>query len=164
MDRWETLELLATLLDYPGNHMGDMENMAGEIGEFLDNIIEIDPYELQELYVNTFEMSGKVSLYVTRMIYRDDDERSELMLKLIGIYGKYRFKFDRHELPDYLPTMLTFISTHHNSIPIATLRELSSLIYSASINIKDRIPDGNPYKLLIDALVKLMDDITKQLK
>jgi len=165
MDHWEALELLAKLLDYPGNQMSGMENMSEEIGEFSDNIIRMDPYELQELYVSTFEISEKVSLYVTHIIYGDDnDKRSELMLKLIDIYRKYGFNFDSHELPDYLPIMLTFISTRHNSIPIATLRELSSLVYNALINIKDRIPDDNPYKLLINALVKLMDDIIKQLK
>ncbi|MFP3174375.1 MAG: hypothetical protein RXR44_07380, partial [Vulcanisaeta sp.] len=70
---------------------------------------------------------------------------------------------DKRELPDYIPTVLVFLSTYHEIIPKTTLRELLSLLHRASVIIKSRISTNNPYMHIINALVELTDSLVEQL-
>ena len=171
MSHWETLKLIATLLDYPSeNALSTFKDntinhyITSEIRGLLDGVKDVDLYGLQELYVNTFELANDVSLYISHAVYRDENKRSKLMLKLLTLYEKYGFKCDKRELPDYIPIVLVFLSTYHEIIPKTALRELLSLLHRASIIIKSRISTNNPYVHVINALVELTDSLVEQLK
>jgi nitrate reductase molybdenum cofactor assembly chaperone len=170
VSHWETLKLIATLLDYPSENTLSMlkDNtinyyITSEIREFLDGVKDVDLYGLQELYVNTFELTNDVGLYMAHAVYRDENKRSKLMLKLLTLYERYGLKRDKRELPDYIPTVLVFLSTYHEIIPKTTLRELLSLLHRASVIIKSRISTNNPYMHIINALVELTGSLVEQL-
>lgn len=64
--------------------------------------------ELQETYVETFDLHKRCSLYLTYYLYGDRRQRGQEFVRLKRLYeAAGRFLVGR-ELPDYLPLMLEF--------------------------------------------------------
>ncbi len=84
MNRQSILELIADLLEYPTAKLindlklmsvNDGHGIGGEIEIFIREVLSRDLYYLQEIYVETFDMSSKTNLYLSYHVYGDRSKR-----------------------------------------------------------------------------------------
>lgn len=65
---------------------------------------------LQETYVGTFDRQPAHSLHLFEHLHGEDRARGQAMVDLIEEYRAHGFEPVSHELPDYLPLFLEFLS------------------------------------------------------
>lgn len=131
----QTYKLLAVLLDYPGGEIvGDLRAaVSGQDGAlglvrsvdtdevftgsehasiagFIDWMLAQDQTELEGRYVKTFDLTPEHSLHLTHHVFGDDKNRGPALIDLSEFYKSYGLQHDEHEIPDYLPMMLEFVS------------------------------------------------------
>ena len=68
------------------------------------------PLQLQQSYVQTFDLAKRSSLYLTYYSLGDRRDRGLALLRLKRLYRTAGLPIDGSELPDYLPVMLEFAS------------------------------------------------------
>lgn len=73
----------------------------------------LDPDDLLEEYVRTFDMSRRTSLDLTYVTYGDRRQRGLALLALRHRYREAGFEPDGTELADHLPMALEFAATGH---------------------------------------------------
>ena len=64
--------------------------------------------EVQATYVETFDRSKKVSLYLFEHVYGESRDRGPAMVELAQAYREQGLEVDCRELPDFLPLFLEF--------------------------------------------------------
>lgn len=64
--------------------------------------------ELEQAYVETFDLQKRSSLYLTFFSEGDTRKRGQALLRLKRLYAAAGFDLQGAELPDYLPVMLEF--------------------------------------------------------
>jgi nitrate reductase delta subunit len=64
--------------------------------------------ELQQEYVDTFDLQRRCSLYLTHGTEGDTRRRGMALLRLKRLYASAGLPLEGSELPDYLPVMLEF--------------------------------------------------------
>lgn len=69
-----------------------------------------DLISLQERYVQTFDRNPSQSLHLFEHIHGEDRSRGQAMVDLIEEYRRHDFEPVTHELPDYVPLFLEFLS------------------------------------------------------
>ena len=165
MHRQSALKLIADMLEYPTEELIDnlkSTDQSGikEVEAFLRDALGHDLYELQEIYVETFDMSRKTNLYLSYHIYGDRRERGLLLASLIELYNKYGFNYDRNELPDYIPTILRFIASCGNRcMRDRQFRDLVQMLNRAIDRIRNNMPRNNPYTHLLNAARALLSEV-----
>ncbi len=118
--------VLARLLDYPvaelKTHQVEIrEALANEleirdeerqaIGDFLDHMAQTSLLELEQEYVQTFDMVPEHSLHLTHHLFGDDRGRGPALVDLGEHYKGMGLEAKEGELPDYLPLILEYVST-----------------------------------------------------
>jgi nitrate reductase delta subunit len=96
----------------------------------------------QSEYVTTFDMRRRSTLYLTYYLYGDTRERGSALVELQARYRHCGLQLAKGELPDYLPAILQFTSSHplvgseilhqyHASIDLigSALKEMNSPYY-----------------------------------
>lgn len=78
-----------------------------------------DLLDLQAAYVETFDRSKKVSLYLFEHVYGESRDRGPAMVELAGAYREQGLEIEGRELPDFLPMFLEFCA----ELPEAKARE-----------------------------------------
>ncbi|KPV41190.1 hypothetical protein AN478_04680 [Thiohalorhabdus denitrificans] len=78
------------------------------VRRFLDGLGEEDLLDLQAAYVETFDRSKKVSLYLFEHVYGESRDRGPAMVELKEAYREAGLEIACGELPDYLPMFLEF--------------------------------------------------------
>jgi nitrate reductase delta subunit len=130
----ELLKLLAVLLDYPDAELLnalavdtlemtpatfvdrlDAEGLfaveeRAQVAAFLEGLLATGIDELQQRYVQTFDLTPAHSLHLTHHIFGEEKTRGPALIDLSEIYRAYGLQHDEKELPDYLPLMLEFAS------------------------------------------------------
>jgi nitrate reductase molybdenum cofactor assembly chaperone NarJ/NarW len=114
------LQVASLLLDYPAGGDADVALAAaalgalpaGEVRERLAGFVVwwrgLSARERETIYVQTFELGAKSSLYLTARRSRDKNERGRELLRLQDTYRRCGWEPSCSELPDYLPLMLEF--------------------------------------------------------
>ncbi|MGP3560453.1 nitrate reductase molybdenum cofactor assembly chaperone [Geobacillus sp. BK01] len=115
-------KLASILLQYPEQEWLKDEQLFYEISQlanrtarkrflqFLDYTKTKDIDELCELYVRTFDLSDRTTMYMTYYLFGDQKERGQALLKLKEEFRRAGLELAGDELPDYLPLMLEFAS------------------------------------------------------
>jgi len=118
--------LIARLLDYPDpeltRHLDELKHYLQsesalnpaeqqELGQLLDWMQQQSLTELQEAYVQTFDMQAEHSLHLTHHLFGDDRGRGPALIDLGEHYQANGLQADEKELPDYLPLILEYVST-----------------------------------------------------
>lgn len=122
----KTYKLLSLLLDYPDQTIGTIlpsvreeikkENLisAGleqQLSCFLDNCASLALSDWQMIYVQQFDYSRTVNLYLFDYVYGDSCQRGQAMVDLKEMYARTGWQMVSEELPDYLPFFLEYLST-----------------------------------------------------
>ena len=128
-------KFLATLLDYPGGeYVADLrlavkaeggaasllvaldpertfsEEEHADLATFIEWMLGRDQTDLEADYVKTFDLTPEHSLHLTHHVFGDDKNRGPALIDLSEFYKSYGLQHDEHEIPDYLPLMLEFVS------------------------------------------------------
>lgn len=123
MDR--TLKALSLILSYPTRELQTaMPEIVAvvlsdkrltmssrrEIRPLLDELTEVDIYDLEERYVALFDRSRTLSLNLFEHVHGESRDRGGAMVSLLETYRDGGFEPATTELPDHLPVLLEFLS------------------------------------------------------
>ena len=77
----------------------------------LNDLSDLDIYDLQERYVLLFDRSRSLSLNLFEHIHGESRDRGGAMVDLLETYRAGGFDLTGPELPDHLPVVLEYLST-----------------------------------------------------
>jgi len=159
--------VLARLLSYPSEDVcrafGEMREILRASGALpnglrkaLDGmVVEMqtrEPLQLQETYVATFDRMRSLSLHLFEHVHGDSRDRGPAMLDLVDLYRQHGLDVTAHELPDYLPLFLEFLSV----LPAEKAHELLRDAGKILTVLHDRLNRRNsPYRHVFAALLHL---------
>ncbi len=154
--------LLAKLLDYPDEELmkslGDIRNVlskepgiseqeADSIQEFISWMSEHKTIAMQEIYVQTFDITPEHDLHLTHHLFGDDNrDRGPALIDLTEHYKQAGLEVKQGELPDYLPLMLEYISTLSEIEVRIFLGDVIKILKVLAENLEKA---KSPYALLI---------------
>ena len=117
------LKACAGLLSYPDETLtGNADDLAdvlvirpelldherADLERFVAWLRDEPLLEVQATYVETFDRSKKVSLYLFEHVYGESRDRGPAMVELTQAYREQGLEVDCRELPDFLPLFLEF--------------------------------------------------------
>ncbi len=120
-----TLKALSALLSYPTAELvralpdvaqiisHDRRFSAKDIDALTDLLAELlnaDLLDAQERYVEVFDRGRATALHLFEHVHGESRDRGQAMVDLTQVYARAGFELATHELPDYLPAMLEFLS------------------------------------------------------
>lgn len=164
-----TLKVVSALLCYPQPDLiaalpelaslvrGDRDLPLVERGrlvDFIDELREADPWDLQERYVALFDRGRKLSLHLFEHIHGESRDRGQAMVDLLDVYRRGGYELAAKELPDYLPLFLEFLSTRPADEARGLLDDASHVIALLGARLAER---QSPYAVVFDALLALVD-------
>jgi nitrate reductase delta subunit len=147
------LRAIAALLAYPED---DVQRNTGEIGallvirpelgseerlaleDFLDWFGGAPLLDIQAVYVETFDRSKKVSLYLFEHVYGESRDRGPAMVELRESYREQGLEIDSRELPDFLPMFLEFCSELPEEQARSWLEEIGEIVQQVHVRLHDR--------------------------
>ena len=104
-------DLMSRLIDYPTEELAELSaDKDSELSEILCQLQAQPLQELQEHYIELFEMNKKMTLYLTFYRFEDSRERGGMLAKLKMLYEMFGVSLPNAELTDFLPAMLEFLS------------------------------------------------------
>lgn len=130
-----TYKALSALLTYPSAVLRELpdeiatvladekvlsDNAAQALQPLLNDLRQMDLYDLQERYVLLFDRSRTLSLNLFEHVHGESRDRGGAMVDLLETYRAGGFDLAGSELPDHLPILLEFLSTQ----PAAEAREI----------------------------------------
>lgn len=129
-----TVHMLASLLlDYPDaqwfgrlpvfeSHAAALPASVREpLGVLLRTAREGGASALQKMYVTTFDLKRKCSLYLSYYATGDTRRRGTALVTFLDAYRAAGWEFDADELPDYLPAVLEFSARSQSDVADAVL-------------------------------------------
>jgi nitrate reductase molybdenum cofactor assembly chaperone NarJ/NarW len=155
-------KLLSVLLRYPDERLvAARDELAAAVAalprspekppleRFLAHLARATPRELEQGYVETFDLRRRTSLYLTYYLHGDTRKRGMSLLRLKRLYAAAGLELAREELPDYLPLVLEFAALAPEGAGETVLRQHrpSLELLRASLHAA-----GSPYAHLLDAV------------
>ena len=163
----KTFKVLSALLSYPTEESqqasGDMCTVLREeaflaaamqdvLERFVADFANADIFDLQERYVELFDRSRSLSLYLFEHVHGESRDRGQAMIDLKALYEKYGLLCPSNELPDFLPLFLEFLST----LPVEEARKLLGQIDHIRSALGERLEKRQaPSAILFNALGEL---------
>lgn len=120
-----TLKALSALLSYPTEELvRALPEIAQILGQdkrlsakdrdaltgLLAELLNADLLDAQERYVEVFDRGRATALHLFEHVHGESRDRGQAMVDLTQVYARAGFELAAHELPDYLPAMLEFLS------------------------------------------------------
>ena len=117
--------ILSRLLDYPDQELKDNiatieealqqervdEDEQHVLGTFLQQVKNESLLQMQQDYVQTFDMVPEHSLHLTHHLFGDDRGRGPALVDLGEHYKGMGMELKSGEIPDYLPLILEYVAT-----------------------------------------------------
>lgn len=153
------LQALAALLHYPDDGLRDnAEEIAealvarpefphtdrAELERFVRRLRRADLLHQQAGYVETFDRSKKVSLYLFEHVHGESRARGPAMVELRMAYREKGLELAVNELPDYLPLFLEFCAQLPAEEAIAWIEDISHILQAIHVRLEQR---GSRYAL-----------------
>jgi nitrate reductase delta subunit len=125
--------LASLLLDYPDaewfarldvvrEHLAGLpEPIVDAVGGFIDQAQDAGPLAWQRLYVTTFDLKRKCSLYLSYYATGDTRRRGVALVTFLEAYRAAGWEFEADDLPDYLPAVLEFSARSGSDIADALI-------------------------------------------
>ena len=127
------------------------ETERAVLGKFLHWLGDTDLTELQEGYVQTFDLVPEHSLHLTHHLFGDDKGRGPALIDLAEYYKDYGLQADEHELPDYLPMILEFASTLEKLESQVFLNQTVKVLTQLAANLEKAGSNYAPLLRLIES-------------
>lgn len=157
--------ILSRLLDYPdpdlkSNLEAIREVAAGEstlreqeravINEFLDHIQGESLMQLQQEYVQTFDMVPEHSLHLTHHLFGDDRGRGPALVDLSEHYKGMGLDMKEGEIPDYLPLILEYVASLDEVAARMFLADAGKVLTVLAANLENADSHYAPLVRLVD--------------
>jgi len=186
------LKIVSLLLSYPSAELlaakdelraalaadrltGDKQKAL--LAALIDDLGGRDLYDAEERYVLLFDRTRTLSLHLFEHVHGESRDRGQAMVDLAVMYEQQGFDICSHEMPDYLPLFLEYLSTQsaeevHNLLG-QTLHILSALrtrlqkkgsIYANAFLVLEAIAGTRADKRAVDELLELPEDDPTDLK
>ncbi len=156
------LVMASRCLDYP---TVELLNMKPDFQEIIENVFEGDNEikeaflplfrftirEIQELYVETFDLKSKINLYLTAHELGDSNRRGAALVKLQKMINQAGFERNSEELVDYIPMLLEFLTVAPKHVELERLKRRLSVVLTY---ILENLNKNNPYAGIFKMLMK----------
>lgn len=162
MRRTTPYKLLSVLLRYPDRRLADAHEelsaaveglprspQRDSLRRFVAHVAAVTQRELEQEYVETFDLRRRASLYLTYYVHGDTRKRGMALLRLKHLYAAAGLEPTNGELPDYLPLMLEFAALAPADAGETLLREHRPPLELLRRHLHDA---ASPYADLLDAL------------
>ena len=160
----KTFKILSALLAYPE---AELLEFAGEFAavlegegllsasdrraleDFIVGLTGFDLLEAQERYVSLFDRNRSLSLHLYEHVHGESRDRGQAMVQLGELYRLHGVEIGAHELPDYLPLFLEFLSM----LPLKASSSLLSEAVHVVAALRERLTQrGSPYAAVMRAV------------
>ena len=159
-----TLKILSLLLSYPeAETLAALDEMAAVIEQesrllenqkklvlaMINSYRDADLLDLQEHYVALFDRGRFLSLHIFEHVHGESRDRGQAMVNLLQMYESHGFEMSTHELPDYIPLFLEFLSQQESSEAIKLLQDAMPVLSLLGARLVER---GSEFQVIFDAL------------
>lgn len=114
------------------------------------------PIEVEQSYVETFDLRKRSGLYLTFYTLGDKRERGMALLRLKKLYRAAGLPLEGRELPDYLPVMLEFAAAAPPGFGEVVLREHRAALELLRLGLREA---ASPYADVLDAVCALVGEL-----
>ena len=121
-----------------------------ELAALLDTLASGQLIDLQERYVELFDRGRRTSLHLFEHVHGDSRARGQAMVDLKAVYAEAGFELAAHELPDYLPAVLEFV-TLEPSRAAEILGDCAHIVRALGAALHAR---GSPYAAVPGAVLE----------
>ncbi len=165
-----TLKVLSVLLSYPEAEMlAALDEMAGVIEQenlllaahkksvlaLIDTYRGADLLDAQEAYVALFDRGRFLSLHIFEHVHGESRDRGQAMVNLLQMYEAHGFEMSTHELPDYIPLFLEFLSQQEQTEAVQLLHDAMPVLSLLGARLTER---GSEFSAIFDALAGFAGD------
>jgi len=169
--RVRTHMIASVLLDYPDAvwfgklpvlraHLeGLPETLAAPLAEFVERAWAEGPTAWQRLYVTTFDLKRKCSLYLSYYATGDTRRRGVALVTFKEAYRAAGWEFAADDLPDFLPAVLEFSAVSDSDVAralIASHREGIEVLRAALEGM------ASPWALVVRAVTQSLPPIDER--
>lgn len=153
--------ILSRLLDYPDpdlkKHLDSIRDATSEdtdihederetLSHFIDSLQGKPLMELQQDYVQTFDMVPEHSLHLTHHLFGDDRGRGPALVDLSEHYKGMGLEMKEGEIPDYLPLILEYVATLDEMAARLFLADAGKVLTVLAANLENA---DSPYAPLV---------------
>jgi nitrate reductase delta subunit len=159
-----TLKVLSLLLSYPEAEMLEaLDEMAAVVEQ--ENLLQdihkksvlaligsyrgADLLDSQEDYVALFDRGRFLSLHIFEHVHGESRDRGQAMVNLLQMYESHGFEMSTHELPDYIPLFLEFLSQQEQDEAVQLLHDAMPVLSLLGARLTER---GSKFSAVFDAL------------
>ena len=155
-------KLLSLLLQYPDERLLEARSELAQaiqalpgsyekacLQRFCGHWLGSPAIELQQKYVETFDLQRRCGLYLSYFVDGDTRKRGMSLLRLKRMYQLAGLIKEEGELPDYLPLMLEFAEFGPAGYGRQVLAEYRASLEMLRRNLRER---ESPYAQLLDAI------------
>ncbi len=161
----EILKIIARLMDYPrqevSEYKADLALLIGRTSELppdsraqlletLESIYSSELLDAEEQYTGLFEQGRSLSLHIFEHVHGESRDRGQAMVDLMEEYSRNGFEINCHELPDYIPLFLEYLSTRNSIEAREWLADVSHILALLAARLLER---GSCYAHLFEALL-----------
>jgi nitrate reductase molybdenum cofactor assembly chaperone NarJ/NarW len=158
------LKVLSLLLSYPeAETLAALDEMAAVIERekllpktykkrvlaLINSYRGADLLDLQEHYVALFDRGRYVSLHIFEHVHGESRDRGQAMVNLLQMYESHGFEMSTHELPDYIPLFLEFLSQQVPAEAVKLLQDAMPVLSLLGARLAER---GSKFKAIFDSL------------
>ena len=159
-----TLKVLSLLLSYPDAEMlTALDEMAAVVEQenllpdshkksvlaLIDTYRGVDLLDVQEAYVALFDRGRFLSLHIFEHVHGESRDRGQAMVNLLQMYETHGFEMSTHELPDYIPLFLEFLSQKEQVEAVQLLHDAMPVLSLLAARLTER---GSKFSAIFDAL------------
>jgi nitrate reductase delta subunit len=158
------LQLLSRLLDYPEQalfqHRAEIQHMieAADISDdskeglqqFVQKRCDQALLDWQAEYDALFDRGRSLGLWLFEHVHGESRDRGQAMVDLLEKYREANLELGSHELPDYIPLFLEFLSTQGDDNARLWLQEVAEILALLQCRLQRRNSD---YAALFIALL-----------
>jgi len=160
----QTLKVLSLLLSYPEAEMlAALDEMAAVVEQenlllddhkrsvlaLIDSYRGVDLLDSQEDYVALFDRGRFLSLHIFEHVHGESRDRGQAMVNLLQMYESHGFEMSTHELPDYIPLFLEFLSQQEQGVAMQLLHDAMPVLSLLGARLTER---GSEFHAIFDAL------------
>ena len=162
-----TLLILSHLLRYPSEAMqqaapelvatlerdGVLESgQIEEVKPLVQSLIDDDLLDLQEGYSSLFDRGRALSLHMFEHVHGESRDRGQAMVDLRDRYEAQGLEIAAHELPDYLPLFLEYLSVLPTEQALTELSQPGVVIAALAQRLGEK---GTPWAAPMQVLSEL---------
>lgn len=123
-----------------------------KLDSLIDDLDNLDLYELQERYVFLFDRTRSLSLHLFEHVHGESRDRGQAMVDLKALYAQRGLEIGARELPDYMPLFLEYLSLLPRDEAAALLAEPVAVIVALKERLTKRESSYAPIFAILEAM------------